>query len=154
MSKSIDKVLCPEVIIFLIMVAVVMGSLWIVGLVTPDISKAKPIDDSLNTAYLYVQKNLTLVSFNGKKIKKRTSPFWAKTVAVNVPVGVHTFIVDFKKVELGITGSQSTLTAKGFELKATFEDQKYYYVNWTKTKDKKISVFMRETEEGVFRASK
>jgi hypothetical protein len=110
----------------------------------PKISKAKPIDNSGNTICLYVQKNLTLVSFDGKKIK-RSAGFGAKAAAVNVPEGEHTLVFDYSS-----SNGDTTTTAKGFEFATTFETGGFYLVNYKLLEDKKIRLYLRPTKEGVY----
>jgi hypothetical protein len=109
----------------------------------PDISKAKPISESSDTACLYIQNNLTLKSFDGRNVE-RSAALFAKAAAVNVPKGEHRLVFDYK---------DGNSEASGFEFTITFESERFYYVNYDKyTEDgkSKIRVYLRPTEEGVY----
>jgi len=130
-----------------IVIFVCFGGIFMaIDLLTPNISIAKPVDNSENTACLYIQRHLTLVSFNGQKIR-RTISFFSRAAAVNIPAGQNTLIFDYHKERLG-----SSTTAEGFQFNSYFESGKYYYVNWDRNlKENKISVYISETLKGVYR---
>jgi len=136
--KWVIKWVIPGIIVFIFIVLFVF---WLNSV--PDITKTKPLDNSVNIAYLYVQADLTLVSFNGKKVK-RSADFGAKAAVVNIPEGEHTLVFDYKSSD-----GSTIKTAKGFEITITFESGKFYTVNY-KVEGSNIRVYLRPTEEGVY----
>jgi tetratricopeptide (TPR) repeat protein len=136
-----------------------MGIVWVYRYFTTPISFEKPIDDSVNTACLYIQKDLTMVEFNGQKVT-RSAGFGSRAAAVNVPEGNHTVVFNYKED----TGN-ATITADGLVLSIPFENGQYYYVNYEfldkngskirgYKKGSKISIYWDKTEEGVYRSPK
>ena len=74
-----------------IVVSLNVGILWVYRYFTTPISIEKPIDESENTACLYIQKDLTLVQFNGQRVS-RSASFGSRAAAVNVPEGFNTLV--------------------------------------------------------------
>lgn len=111
-----------------------------------EISQGKPINNSQDTAILYIQTGLTLVSFDGQKINRAPSGV-SKAASVSVPSGTYIMEFDYK-VESGNT----TTTAKGFEITANFVSGNYYLVNWERIPPNTIRIYIRETTEGVYRS--
>ena len=133
------------VLAFFCIIAGLTCIIFILDLLTPDIAKAKPLDDNPNTATLYIQNGLELKSLNGHQIKVRAARFMAKAIAVNVPAGFNTLVFDY---------DDDDSTAKNIELKIDFESGDYYFVNYKEYREEKknmISVYLRPTEEGVYR---
>ncbi|GHV92606.1 hypothetical protein AGMMS50268_31090 [Spirochaetia bacterium] len=96
-------------------VVVIMGIVWVYRHFATPISIEKPVDDSGNTACLYIQNNLTMVQFDGRKVRI-SADFGSRAAAVNVPEGIHTLVFDYEQNILG-----TTTTARGFELSIPFE---------------------------------
>jgi len=137
-----------QVLVYLILCIVFIVGYKVLDAITPDISKAKPIDDSQDTAILYIQEGLTLTMFDNKNIVRK-SGFMAKTAEVNVPVGAHILVFDHKH-STSDGNTTTTYTANSMALKMAFESGKYYYVNWIMTPDKMVKIYWAETKEGEY----
>jgi hypothetical protein len=128
-------------------VGLIFGLIWVYNHFARPISIEEPVGNSASVACLHIQANLTLVSFDGQKIR-RSAAMGSRAASVKVPEGKHTLEFDFKE-----TVGDTTTTAEGFELNIPFETGQYYYVNYKK-EGKKIQVYWDNTEEGVYRDPK
>ena len=137
-----------EIRVYLIVVVGVLAFFAVMKWITPDITKTQPIDDSRDTAILYIQHGLKLVKFDNQNVERK-SRFFAEAAEVIVPAGVHVLVFDHKHSTSGF-GTTTKYEANGITLKIPFENGKYYYVNWKVMPGDQISTYWNETKEGEY----